>query len=293
MKRRIGASIVVCAAAALLLSGCTATVSGRVVGHTSGEPIAGALVTVSGKSTRTDASGAFVLNGLEKRTAQGAVVASGYPSASFDTDLSQRDTSETVRVADAALTVGLNELAIEPQELTTATITLDGVTVVLGQQLKNLAPGAHILTVSAPDHEDYSGQIALVPGQNSILATLSLTPMATYHRFWAAAQYHHNDISYKYIHPDERKHLTLKKWKSLSGGVETISVKFGAVRMKASWKSVVTKKTYKNVAEIDRTEKYEVTGRQYSDFGKVYTVNYSQHWVQLRGIWYIVHKAKL
>jgi hypothetical protein len=124
------------------------------------------------------------------------------------------------------------------------------------------------------------------------VATVSLTPLATYKRFWAHNQFHRVSTAYKYVHPDERKKLSLKAWKRWSNDyMETIGVKWGAVRMLAKWKSPVTKKTYTDVAEIDRTETYQVTGTQYSNFGKTYTYNGSQRWAKLDGIWYIVHKA--
>jgi hypothetical protein len=54
--------------------------------------------------------------------------------------------------------------------------------------------------------------------------------------------------------------------------------------MHAKWKSKVTKKTYKDVAEIDRTIKAQWLGRTFTD-------NYSQYWVKRDGIWYILHRA--
>jgi len=293
MKRRTAALLVLGCTLTLFTTGCsnTATVSGRVVGHTSGDPIAGAVVTASGETTQTDATGFFSLAGVSKATTKGSVAASGFPEAQVDLDFSNGDASATVEITDAAVTVSIKELAVEPQKITSATITLDGQPVVIGVPLENVAPGTRTLAVTVKDHEPYSAELVVVPGQSSVVASLSVTPLATYKRCWAAMQFHRDSVSYKYIHPDERKKMSLKKWKKLIADVEILSVKWGGVRNLSKWKSPVTKKTYQNVAEIDRTETLQVTGRQYSDYGKKYTNNFSQHWAKLNGIWYFLHKA--
>jgi hypothetical protein len=143
----------------LLLSGCTAAARGRVVGHTSGEPIVGAVVTVSGESTRTDEAGAFALAGIDKGTATGSVTASGFPEVVFDLDFSKGDATSTVEIADVVVTISLRELAVEPQEVASVTITLDGQPVSLTQSLTNVAPESRTLVVQAPDHEPYSAAV--------------------------------------------------------------------------------------------------------------------------------------
>jgi len=266
-------------------------VQGRVVGRTSGEPMVGALVTISGESTRTDTAGAFLLTGIGGQTAKGTVVASGFPEASFDVDLSKGDATSTVQIADAAVSVTLKERAVEPAEIASAAVTVSGRSMVAGQPLTNLAPGKYTLAVDAPGHEPYSAEIELAPGANSFVATMSLTPLATYKRYSVACTFHRTSLAYKYVHPDERKRLSLKKFKRWDADTETISVKYGAQTVQKTWKSSVTKKTYKNVTEIFRTVKYQVSGTQYSDYGHTYTTNSSQRWVKLNGIWYILHKA--
>ena len=52
-------------------------------------------------------------------------------------------------------------------------------------------------------------------------------------------------------------------------------------RVLKSWRSRWTKRTYHNVVEIDRTYVQEWLGRKYRD-------KTSQHWVKVKGIWYIV-----
>jgi hypothetical protein len=64
--------------------------------------------------------------------------------------------------------------------------------------------------------------------------------------------------------------------------------------MLEKWKSKWLKKTYSNVAEIDRTYKWQVVSSVYSDFGKKYTDNGTQHWVKYDdNRWYLVHGQKI
>jgi len=284
VRRRSVVFVAACVGPFLLLVGCTANVSGRVVGRTLGEPVAGARVTISGESTLTDGAGNFVFTGVDKSTSKGAVTASGFPETTFEVDLRGGDASSTVAIVDAVVIVGIKELAVEPREVPTATVTLDGQAVSIGQPVKSVVPGAHTLTIDAPGHESFEGSVDVVPGENSLVTSVSLTPLETYKRFWDAGQFHHDSLAYKYVHPDERKTLSLKEWKAWSaGGGETISVKWGAIRIHPNWKSPVTKKRYSDVAEIDRTEKLQWLGR-------TFTSNYSQRWAKVAGIWYILHK---
>ena len=300
MNRRALVSVVLGCLLVPMLAGCTRTVQGRVVGRTSGEPMVGALVTISGESTRTDTAGAFLLTGIGGETVKGAVVASGFPEVAFDVDLSRGDANSVVQIADAVVEVSLKEAAIEPRDVTTATVTLGGRLVTPGQPLTNVAPGTHALVVQATDHEPYSAEVNIAPGQDAVVATLSLTPLATYERFWEAGKFHHDRVAFKYIHPDEHKNLSTKKlsitlsaaeWLAGVTDREYLTVQWGAVKMYATWKSPITHKTYTDVAAIERTETYQVSDWHYTDYGKVYTDNATQFWAKLNGIWYLLHST--
>lgn len=288
--------IIASLACLLLLGGCktTGSVQGRLVSKTSGQPVAGAVVRLPSGNVTTDEQGGFSATGLDIGTVQASVVASGFEPFTAKLTVAERvSATETVEFPDAALRVKVKERAVEPKAVrgavvrvgeATATAQPDGSFVLTG-----LPSGTMTATVSASGHETSSTAVPLASGENAAAVTLGLTPLETYKRFRKAADFHRDSVSYRYIHPDERKLLSLKKWKAWSGGVENRSVKFGDVRFLSKWKSPYTKKTYRHVAEVDRTEVGQVTDPKYSDFGKVYTNNFSQHFVKLNGIWYLVH----
>jgi hypothetical protein len=282
MKRHVVAALVLGAALALTVTGCTATVSGHVVGHTSGEPIVGAVVTVSGESTRTDAHGDFTLAGIDKGAAKGSVTSSGFPETTFNLDLSRGNANQTVALTDAVVTVTLKEAAVEPQAISSATVTLDGRPVTLGQPLGDIAPGTHTLAVQAKDHEPYSAQVEVAPGQDSLVATMSLTVAATYRRYYDAYAFARYRAAYKYLHPDVKKKESYKAFVRDMGSETSISLTLGAERILKTWRSSsTTKRTYHNVTEIDRTYVYQGLNRNYTD-------KESQHWVMIKGVWFII-----
>jgi len=283
---------------ALLLAGCQSTgdIRGRLVSKTSGKPIAGAVVKLPSGTVTTNADGSFNATGINLGEVRASIEASGFEPFSVILTVAKSGTATaTVELQDASVQLKVKEVAVEPAAVEGAIVHVGEATAAVlsdgSFEIKGVRSGPTTVTVEAASHETSTGVFALVAGANAETMSLSLTPLATYQRFSKAYQFHRDTLSYKYIHPDERRRLSLKAWKKWGSGVETISVKFGAVHMRAKWKSPVTKKTYKNVAEIDRTSKYQVTGTQYSDFGRVYTENFSQHWAKLRGIWYFLHKA--
>jgi hypothetical protein len=276
-------------AGALLLVGCTTTLRGTVVSGTSGAPVAGAQVRVSGKSAVSDSGGSFVITGLPRGKASGSIETSGMSSTSFVIDLAGGDASETLKISDSRLAIKVIEAAIEPKEVTGYVVTLDDVEVEKATTLTGLAPGRHTLKISAKDHETRTLTTDLKPGDNSVVATIALTPSETYRRFSSAAQYGRTDVSYQYIHPDERALLSLAAWRKWGAGTTDKSITYGEVRTLASWTSPVTKKAYSNVAETDRTIEFQVTDPKYSDYGRIYTDNFSQHWAKVGDVWYLLH----
>ncbi|MDP2181384.1 MAG: carboxypeptidase regulatory-like domain-containing protein [Actinomycetota bacterium] len=276
--------------AAIGLTGCTSRLEGKVVSASTGEPIAGAVVKVADSTSTTDGTGAFTFEGLKRQDITGTVEVEGFPPYEFSTDLQKGNQSLTLKIPDYVLTVEVKEKALEPAEIATMTVTLDGIeTTSTPAAFRRVAPGVHVLTVAADGHETHEATVTLEPGESTVKVELSLTPLETYRRFLEAGKFHRNKVAYSYIHPDERKLLTLKEWTKARSGLDMKSIALGNVRMLKSWKSQLTNKTYKNVAEIDRSIEYQVTGTEYSDYGQVITNNGNQHWVKLDGLWYIVH----
>lgn len=270
----------------IALVGCSSTISGRVVSASTGQAIAGASVAVSGATTSTAADGSFTLGGIKREQTAGVVRVKGYPDTRFTVSAAG---TLLIKVADSTLSVRVTENAVEPKAVDDYHVAIDGREVTGTAGIGLLPPGSHLVKVSSKDHEDRQIAATLTPGSNEVTASLSLTPLETYRRFYYAGQFHRDAVSYKYIHPDERKVLSLKQWQQWGAGTEDKSIKFGDVRILGKWQSPYLKKTYLNVAEVDRTTEYQVTDAKYSDFGRVYTDNFSQHWVKVDGKWFLVH----
>jgi hypothetical protein len=211
------------------------------------------------------------------------------PETRFEVDLSKGSADQTIKIGDSALALTVTEAAVEAKPIAECVAKLDGRAVSTSQTVEGLAPGRYSLTVEAADHEPYKLMLDLKPGKTAVVATLTLTPLETYRRFYEAGKYHRDDVTYAYIHPDERAVLSPEKWKEWGSGWEDKSITFGEVRVLPSWASPVTKRTYSNVAEIDRTIEAQVIDPKYSDYGKVYTDNHTQHWAKMDGLWYMLH----
>lgn len=270
------------------ITGCTSQVSGRVVSSTTGSPVASATVTVGDISSQTDGDGGFLLEGVRAGARTGVVKVVGFRDTEFP--MPSKSGSDTiVEVPDGTIALFLVERAVEPKPIEAARVMFDGADVGDGKVVGPLALGDHRVSVEASGCEAFEATITIAAGANETTLALSLTPLETYQRFYAAGRFHRDSMSYRYIHPNERKRLSLKKWKAWGSGTQDKSIKFGDIRMLKSWKSKYVKRTYRDVAEIDRTITYQVTDPKYADFGKTYTDNFSQHWVKADGIWYIVH----
>jgi len=293
MRGRVAGLIAaILAVAATSLTGCSATseVGGRVSSASTGEPVAGATVKLAGLTTTTGPDGTFTVSEVKRGETTGVVKVPGFPDTSFRVAVEGDEVTAAVQVPDCTLDLVVEENAVEQKPVDEYTVELDGTEASSTVTLGPVPPGPRRIAVRAPGREDFETTITLKPGANKVPVALCLTPLETYKRFFAAGRYHRDSVAYKYIHPDERKKkLSLKKWKKWGSGTEDKSIKFGDVRMLGKWKSKYTKKTYSNVAEVDRTIVYQVSDAKYSDFGKTYTDNFSQHWVKVDGRWYLVH----
>ena len=291
MRARGWASCVVLGSL-LLLSGCgprMTTVSGKVTSDTTGEPIVGALVRVSGKEVRTAADGVFRLANVPEGTVKAAVVVTGYPTVEMSGTAGEEAKPIYVRVPDALLVIAVAERALEAKPARNAVVLIDGQPASVGTTIGPLPPGKHTVEVQGRTLMPFAAPITLRSGVNTYTATPSITATETYSRFLYQSQYGREKLVYRYFHPDEKKKVSLKKWTADSAGLRITSYKLGDVRMLSKWKSKLTGKTYTNVAEIDRSYKMEVTDPKYSDYGRTYTSSEAQHWVLLKGLWYFVH----
>lgn len=281
----------------VLVVGCTGTASGRLTSLTMKTPIAGAAIQSDAGTATTDATGAFTIGGARLGALPVTVTVPGFPPFRASINAANSDSAKASEIVlqDAALTGRLTERAAEPKVVASATVQVAGRPATLSPDgtftLAGLPAGATSITVQAPGHEATEVAPVLRPGSNDATVAVSLTPVETYARFFAAIQFHRLPAAYSYFHPDERRRIPFSHFTKGESGFEQQSIKFGEVKMLAAWVSPVTKKRYQNVASIDRTIVSQVSDPKYSDFGRVYTENYTQCWAKSDGIWYILHKG--
>jgi len=274
--------------AIVLLTGCQSTgdVRGRLVSQTSGKPIAGAAVKLPSGTVTTDADGAFTAIGITLGEVQASISASGFEAFSAALTAAKSGAATvTIELPDASVQLRVKEVAVEPSAVeggivhvgeATAAVQPDG-----SFEIKGLPSGPTTVTVEAASHETSTGIFVLVAGANAETMSLSLTPKATYQRYYDAYSFRRYKAAYKYLHHDMLRKEPYKTFKKDMDLGTSISLKMGAQRVLRSWRSGVTKRTYHDVVEIDRAYVYEW-------FGRKYTEKISQHWVKVKGIWYIV-----
>ena len=259
---------------------------------TTGKPVTGASVTVSDQTTRTAQDGTFQFDKLPKSgQLQGSVVTSGFAPVAFAASSENADALR-VAVPDATLRITVTERAREPKTPESYVLTIDGRTASADTTLEALSPGKHHLVLTGSKYLPLSTDATLKAGENTLTVSPSITATETYSRFMYDAQYGREKNTYGYVHPEERKRLSLKAWAKAESGTKTTSYKLGENRVLPKWKSKLLPTTFSNVVEIDRTYHLQVTDPKYSDYGQTFTDSGSQHWVMVDGIWYMVHPAK-
>ncbi len=277
--------IVTAGAAALRLSRGDAR--GTVVSLTRGTPIPGASIQSPSGSVVSDRFGRFAVPGLPVGSNAVTVAVPGFEPFTATLTVSSVNTIRNrIILRDATLKGALAEVAAEPQTVTSATVQVGPATATVGPdgefEIKGLRPGLVVVRASGPGHELTETTLTLSPGGNEATAAIWLTPAETYRRYSETLAFGHWAIAYSYLHPDARRTLSLSAFTKLGQqGGTTISVTIGKTRMVAHWRSPYTKRRYDNVALVDRTLIYQVLGTRYTD-------NYSQHWVNLGGLWFFV-----
>jgi hypothetical protein len=273
---------------AVLLAGCQSTgdVRARLVSKTSGKPIAGAVVKLPSGTVTTGADGSFNATGINLGEVQASIEASGFePFRAILTVAKSGTATATVELQDASVQLKVKEVAVEPAAVEGAIVHVGEATAAVlpdgSFEIQGVPSGPTTVTVEAASHETSTGVFVLVAGANAETMSLSLTPKATYQRYYDAYSFRRYKAAYKYLHHDLLKKESYKTFvKDMDFGT-AISLKMGAQRVLKSWRSRVTKRTYHSVVEIDRAYVYEW-------FGRKYTEKISQHWVKVKGIWYIV-----
>ena len=274
---------------AVLCVGCksTATFNGRLVSKTTGQPIAGATVVMPSGTATTDSNGGFSVSGLAIGSVQAKITAPGFEPVSQDLKVTASEAATTpVEFPDASLRVVVAETAVERAAVKKATVHLGETTAAVQPdgsfKASGLPSGDVTMSVEAAGHETSSSVVTLVAGDNVATMTLSLTAKATYQRYYDAYSYGRFTAAYKYLNADIRKKESYKQFvRDMSGSGTSISLKMAGQRVLKTWRSKRTKRTYRDVAEIDRSYVYEWYGRKYTD-------KLSQHFVKVKGVWYMV-----
>lgn len=285
MRTRIVLALVACAALAAL-TGCTGEARGVLVSLTGERPIAGATIQVGSQVATTDPSGRFSLQAVPVGANVATVTVQGFPPFQANLNVEGQSASEaTITLKDSALKAAVVELAIEPTAIPSCTVFVGEATATVGPdgrfEVVGLPPGPIVVRVAAPSHEPTETTITLLPSSNEASIDLSLTPEQTYLRYFEAYKFGRIVLAYKYVHPDIRKKQSLRVFTKDMQSTTAVSLVFGKTRTLAKWKSSLSKKSYSNVAEIDRTYTGEYLGTRFTD-------NASQHWVKVAGIWFLI-----
>jgi len=274
---------------AVVCVGCksTGTFHGRLVSKTTGQPIAGATVVTPSGTATTDSNGGFSVSGLAIGSVQAKITAPGFEPVSQDLKVTDSETATMpVEFPDASLRVVVTETAVERAAVQNAIVHLGETTAAVQPdgtfKASGLPSGDVTMSVEAAGHEASSSVVALAAGDNVATMTLSLTAKATYQRYYDAYAFGRFTAAYKYLHADIRKKESYKQFvKDMKASGTDISLKMAGQRVLTSWHSKRTKRTYHQVTEIDRTIVFEWFGRKYTD-------KLSQHWVKVKGAWYII-----
>jgi carboxypeptidase family protein len=286
MERVAMVAILLCVVGAcLVIAGCTGAVTGTVTSETTGEPVEGAKVVVGGLSCTTDAKGHFTLADVETGKGTVKVQCDGYTPASASVEVVRDGSMVDLVLQDGVVNGLVKEVAAEPKPVAKATVTIgDAETKTDSEgrfEFVGVPIGTHEVVVKAKDHEAYETDMDVVAGGNEATFKLSLTPTATYMRYYDAYRFGHYGRAWRYVHKDVKKRQEYSRYVKNLESSSVVSFKIEGERMLKKWKAPGIGKTYKNVAEIDRIIRWQGAYGTFTD-------NYSQHWVKVDGKWFIV-----
>ena len=284
MKR---AAIILSMLGLLVTAGCSGAVSGQVSSKSGQQPVPNATVVVGDQTATADTDGRFTIDKVSTGAATVAVQAEGFGPYEGTLDVQGGDNTLNVVLEDGTVKILLKENAEVREPLKKATVTLAGERVSVKQGASFEAAGVPVgeqkLVVTSPGHARAESTVTVSPGMNEAAITLDLTPQETYMRYYAAYRFGRYRDSYSMMHPDVRKHYSYRAYaKDEKSGGPTLSMKMFGTKMLSSWRPSYAKKTYHHVAAIDRATRTQVA------YYGTYTDNRTQHWVPIKGRWYIV-----
>jgi hypothetical protein len=285
MKRIAPPILLLLTAACLTLAGCSGTVTGEVSGKSNQKPVPQATVVVGDQTAVTDSTGHFTVDKVETGSQNVAAQAQGFGDFNGPVDVKRGSNTLNIVLIDGAVHGVLKENAGGKSPIKAAKVTL-GVgrarTEGAKFELDGVPVGTHAMKVEAPGHATYRESVEIKPGDNQLTVQLELTPVETYMRYYQAYRFGRYREGYKFVHAAVKKHYSFKRFhKDMSTGGEIVGIKIFGTRHMAKWRPAYSKQTFKDVVAIDRAL------RTQSAFG-AYTDNYTQHWQQLHGRWYII-----
>lgn len=269
----------------LLAAGCSGSVTGEVSSKAEQKPVPAATVKVGEQTVVTDTSGRFTIDKVDTGEQQVSVTAGGYGPYKQALDVQRGDNTLNAVLEDGTVRVLLKENAEVREPIKKAKVTIGGVAVKGGKgariEATSVPVGEQKLVVTSPGHAKVKQTITVAPGENEATVTLDLTPEETYMRYYAAYRFGRYKDAYSMMHPEVRRHYSYKKYVSQEKGSVVLSIKLFGTKMLSKWKPAYSKTSFRNVAAIDRAV------RQQGVYGP-YTDNYTQHWVPIKGRWYVV-----
>lgn len=283
MRRAIVAAAVLLAV--LMATGCSGSVSGEVSSKTAQKPVPAATVKVGDQQVVTDTSGHFVIDKVKTGTAPVDVQAVGFGPHEASLDVQRGENTLNVVLEDGTVHVALKENAEARESIKKAKVTIGGKSVSAAQGARftttSVPVGEQTLVVTAPGHATVKKTITVVPGENNVKVALDLTPVETYMRYYLAYRFNRLQEAYRMLHPDVRKHYSYKKFVSDMKSQITLGIKIFGAHTLTKWHPSYAHTTYHDVVAIDRAYTYR-------DAYGTSTENYTQHFQQINGRWYII-----
>jgi hypothetical protein len=234
----------------------------------------------------TDATGHFTIDKVKTGTENVTVQAQGFGPYTASLKVNRGTNHLNVVLVDGHVSGTIRENAVVRETITNLRITVGGVHASIGSgghfEATEVPVGQDTVLATSPGHEVYRRTLTVTPGDNSLVIALNLTPVETYTRLLLAFQFARYREAYRFVHPDVAKHYPFGKFEKDFSYATIVSFRIIGSRRQASWKPPYLPRTYRDIVVIDRTEVEQ-------DQWGTYTDNYSQHWAQIGGRWYIFY----
>lgn len=269
----------------LTVAGCSGSVNGQISSKSAQKPVPAATVQVGDQKVVTDTSGRFTIGKVGAGGRAVTVTAGGFGPYTSRLTVQRGTNTLNVALLDGTVQGALKENAEVREPIAKAKVTIAGkpASVARGGRFTatGIPVGTQTVVVTAPGQPTYTKQVVIAPGANTVDAVLNLTPVETYMRYYLAYRFNRFHDAYLMLHPDVKKHYSYKKFVKDMKSQITLGIKIFGTHTMAKWHPAYAHKTYHGVVAIDRAYTYR-------DAYGTATENYTQHWQQVNGRWYII-----